>query len=311
MERQNGEMPVDIVVRNCKVITPEGKVSAGIVVDKGKIIAITKDEHLPQANRVIDAKGNYVIPGLVDVHEHLEPRFGIDADAYLRSETASHALSGVTTVQTFLRKPLNLVKEDKEYIAAWEKNAYIDLTVAQFMATLDNTMHIRELMEELGIVGFKVATAYKGDECLIGVPPMDDGILYSTLEEVAKLYKEGYNVHARAHCENVEIYFVLRDRYKEQGKLPRSYHEIRPSFLEEENMNKTIFLADLLGCPLYIVHVTIKEGVDIIRKTKAEGKNVIGETCCQYLVLNVDNTDMVLTKVNPPIRTKEDNEKFW
>ena len=132
---------------------------------------------------------------------------------------------------------------------------------------------------------------------------MTDGSLYLTIEEVSKLYKEGYNVHTRVHCESVQIYFVLRDRFKKKGKLPRSYHEIRPSFLEEENMNRTIYLADLLGSPLYIVHITIKEGVDKMRKVKAEGGNVIGETCFQYLILNVDNTDMVLSKVNPPIRT--------
>ena len=51
-------MPVDSVIKNCKVVTPEGTVSAGIAIDRGKIVAITRDEHLPPAKKVIEAKGN-------------------------------------------------------------------------------------------------------------------------------------------------------------------------------------------------------------------------------------------------------------
>jgi len=302
---------IDTAIKNCKVVTPEGIFSAGIGVDKEKIVAITNDEYLPQANKVIDAKGNYVIPGLVDPHEHLIPRFGMDAVTHIRNETASHALSGVTTVQTLLEGPTDLVKAGKDYIDAWEKGSYVDLCLTQFETDKNTVAQIREVMEELGIIGFKTATAYSGAEAIPGLPSITDGVLYLTLEEVAKLYKEGYNVHVRTHCEDVDIFFVLKDKYVEKGTFPRSYHECRPSFLEEENMYRTIFLANLVGCPLYIVHVTIKEGVDILAKAGGEGKNAIGETCCQYLVLNVDNTDMVLSKVNPPIRTKEDNERLW
>jgi dihydropyrimidinase/allantoinase len=72
-----------------------------------------------------------------------------------------------------------------------------------------------------------------------------------------------------------------------------------------------IFYANVTGCPLYIVHMTIKEGVDIVARAKTEGTNVIAETCPQYLVLNENNVDMLQSKVNPPIRTKEDNEALW
>ena len=304
-------MSIDSVIKNCKVVTPEGEFAAGIGIDKGKIVAVTKDEYLPQARRVIDAKGNYVIPGLVDAHEHLMARFGMDQGPYLQAETKSHALSGITTVMNYLIGLPDVVKICKDYIAAWEKNSYIDLTLAQFEFTTDHIMLIPEMAKELGISAFKVATAYGGAESYPGCPGVTDGILYLTLEQVARLTKEGYKVHVRTHCENVDIYLAIKDKYLGQGLEPASYHECRPGFLEAENMQKTIYLADLVGCPLYIVHVTIKEGVDIIAKAKVEGKNVIGETCCQYLVLNVDNTDKVLSKVNPPIRTKEDNERLW
>jgi dihydroorotase-like cyclic amidohydrolase len=57
--------------------------------------------------------------------------------------------------------------------------------------------------------------------------------------------------------------------------------------------------------------MTIKEGVDLINKARAKGVNVVTETCVQYLTLNTDNVDRVLSKINPPIREPEDNNTLW
>jgi dihydroorotase-like cyclic amidohydrolase len=57
--------------------------------------------------------------------------------------------------------------------------------------------------------------------------------------------------------------------------------------------------------------MTIKEGVDLINKARARGVNVVTETCVQYLTLNTDTVDRVLSKVNPPIRETEDNAALW
>jgi dihydroorotase-like cyclic amidohydrolase len=57
--------------------------------------------------------------------------------------------------------------------------------------------------------------------------------------------------------------------------------------------------------------VTIKEGPGIIAKARLEGVDIVAETCPHYLVLNTDNTDRILSKTNPPIRHKDDNETLW
>jgi dihydroorotase-like cyclic amidohydrolase len=76
-------------------------------------------------------------------------------------------------------------------------------------------------------------------------------------------------------------------------------------------MRRCIYLASVTGCPLYIVHTTIKEGVELIARAKRRGLNVIAETCVQYLTLNTKNADKVLCKANPPIREEEDNAALW
>ena len=63
-------MPVDTVVKNCKIVRPTGISQEGIAIDKGKIVSVAYDDLLPNASKTLDAQGKYVIPGVVDVHVH-------------------------------------------------------------------------------------------------------------------------------------------------------------------------------------------------------------------------------------------------
>ena len=65
-----------------------------------------------------------------------------------------------------------------------------------------------------------------------------------------------------------------------------------------------MFFSRITGCPVYMVHPSVKEGVDFIAKAKGEGINVTAETCVQYFALNTNNTEKVLCKANPPIGKK-------
>jgi len=63
-------MTVDVVIKNCRVVSPEGISAAGVAIDDGVIVAIASDPNLPEAKRTIDAKGNYLLPGIIDAHTH-------------------------------------------------------------------------------------------------------------------------------------------------------------------------------------------------------------------------------------------------
>lgn len=112
------------------------------------------------------------------------------------------------------------------------------------------------------------------------------------------------------HAENIEVFFALQDELKASGRKDVAWTETRPPYCEEEAMNRAIILADAARCPLYIVHITIKEGVSIIREARAQEKQVIGETCPQYLTLTKD-FDPVIGKINPPLREGADSDTLW
>ena len=305
-------MTVNTVIKNCSIVNPTGVLRAGLAIDGGRIVAIARDQDLPSGETTIDGRGNYVIPGLVDAHMHLEWPPGVDPLKNIRAETKACASSGVTTIIHLLAPSDNTLNKAKEFVEIYEKNAFVDLALSARIYTREDIKQIQQLAD-YGIHGFKLLLPYKGPEAVWKgrVGGIDDGIIFLTLEEVARLSKQGYDVFTRVHCENIEIFFKLKEKYQELGKEPSSWNEVRPRYCEEEAMRKCIYLASVTGCPLYIVHTTIKEGVELIARAKGEGINVTAETCVQYLTLNTSNTDKVLCKVNPPVRDKEDNEKLW
>ncbi len=305
-------MPVDTIITNCKIVRHDGILDAGIAIDKGKIVAVARDAALPPAETTIDGRGNYVIPGVVDAHVHLEYPPGVDPESNIKKETQACAAAGCTTIIHLLAPADDIQAKAEEFVRLYEKNAFVDLGLSARIYTRKNIKQIRSLYD-FGIINVKLLLPYKGSEAVWQgrVGGIDDGIIYLTFKEVGQLAKQGCKMFVRVHCENAEIFFKIKEEFLEKGIEPSSWNEVRPGICEEEAMGKCLYLAGVTGCPIYVVHMTIKEGVALVKKARAAGVNVVVETCVQYLMLNTDNTDRVLSKVNPPIREPEDNQALW
>jgi D-hydantoinase len=304
-------MLVDTVIKGGTVVTTEGRSLAAIAIDAGKIVAVTDQGNAPQARRTIDVSGKFVLPGLVDAHMHLNyPQE--DMAKNFRSETQAAAAGGCTTVINVMIEhgSGSIVEGCEKYAIAFEKDGYVDLSLNAFVCTPG---HIREMQDALncGISSFKFLLPYKGREAMEGLPGIDDGILYLGFAEISRLVREGYRTFARVHAESIEVYFRIEDSYRERGIEPKTYTEVRPNIIEFDATQRTIAFAKETGCPVYIVHMTIKEGPPLIGRSKLDGVDIMAETCPQYLVLNTENTDKLRSKVNPPVRHREDNEALW
>jgi dihydroorotase (multifunctional complex type) len=305
-------MHVDTVIKNCRLVRHDGILDAGVAVDQGRVVAVAKDSELPPAKNTIDGKGNHVIPGIVDAHVHLQYPPGVDPEGNIRAETQACAAAGCTTLIHLLAPADNIKTQAQDFVALYENNAYVDLALSARIYTRENISQISELCD-FGINSVKLLLPYKGSEAVWQgrVGGIDDGIVYLTFKEVARLAHEGRNVFVRVHCENVEIFLAMKDELLDQGREPGSWNEVRSRVCEQESMQKCLYLAGITGCPLYVVHLTIKEGLLLLARARAEGVNVMAETCVQYLTQNTDTVDPVLSKVNPPIREPEDNAKLW
>jgi D-hydantoinase len=301
-------MPVDIVIKNCKVVRSDNVLSAGIAIDNGKIVAVAGDTHLPKADKTINAKGNYVLPGLIDPHVHLGLLVPFDKD--FKTETQSAAGGGVTTIIHLLIEKGSYKETFEKNKKIGEKNSTVDFA---YHAWIMSDQHLKEIPDcvNLGVSSFKFFMAYKGAEGeQLGIASQDDGVLYFGFRKIAEI---GFPALPMIHAENSEIIHRFKLDLMEKGRTDlAAWTDARPNFCEEEPMRRAIFLAKMARSPLYIVHMTIAEGVDLVAKAKAEGQRVIAETCPHYLTLTkYDKKIGVLGKVNPPLRDKASIERLW
>ena len=102
---------VDTVIKNGRVVTPQGIVLGGVIIHEGKFIGVETDYNLPEGQEVIDAGGNWVLPGCVDCESHFISR-STERDGFwditedkkddLLRETEAAAFGGITTCSTWL-----------------------------------------------------------------------------------------------------------------------------------------------------------------------------------------------------------------
>lgn len=306
---------VDLVLKNARLVTPDGVFQGGVAVDDGKIVSISSDVNLPPASEVIDCAGKIVMPGVIDPHIHIGLHVPLEDDCH--TETASAAVGGVTTAGRFVRSLKSYKNFFMDEINVMNNNSYIDMFCHFGIMHFEHVKEIPDYADEFGVTSFKFYGKY-GIELMSyrETPPLDviqqtdDGLMYHGFVEIAKL---GEMAVACVHAENYEIIHWLKKKLREQGRkdLP-AWTEARPWFCEAEYMQKALFLSKIAGNTLYNVHLSIGAGVDLIEKAMHEGVRVYAETCPHYLVLTKDSPIAPIRgKISPPLREKSDIEMLW
>lgn len=305
-------MKVDIIIKNCKIVSPAGIIQAGVAIKGGKIVAVASDASLPEASRTVDAQGNYVLPGIIDTHTHLGDKRPLQEDV---KDTIGAAFGGVTTVGNFLGLGKEPGKGSYEgsferWRETWEKGAVIDAFFHASILTETNLKEIKLNAKRYGIATGKFYMAYKGPEGeQIGAASADDGVLWAGFKEFASL---GYPARAQVHAENIDIIYRIKPQIEASGRQDlAAWDDARPGFCETLDVQRAIAIASLTKAPLYIVHVHHGASVDVIAKAKSEGIDVVAETCPHYLVLNRTAPFGSLGKINPPLTDKASSERLW
>lgn len=312
-----------LVVRNGTVVTSSDQRVADVLVEGGVIQAVGKDLDVPAGTQVVDASGQYVFPGGIDAHTHMElPFMGtVSADDFFTG-TAAGVAGGTTTILDFIIPNRNQsLLEARDF---WMNNAQkscadygFHMAVTWFNDQVRAEM--KHVFENDGIQSFKIFMAYRG---AIGV---DDVELVGVLDAAHDL-----GALVTAHCEHGDAVVALQNRLVERGLTEPKWHaRSRPSYLEGEATNRVIQLARAAGDarnghtadareaqPVYIVHLTARESMDAVYRARQEGQRVLVETCPQYLLLD----DSVYEKpdfegaayvMSPPIRPRGHQEYLW
>lgn len=300
-------MTADLALIGARIVTHDNEFHGGIAIADGRITAVGTDEALPQARRVIDVDGRVLMPGVIDPHCHLGVNYDYDDD--LRTETAQAARGGITTVLMYIRnKEGSYLPFYRDRVGRGEKSAHIDFGFHFGIQREEHIHEIPQIYEETGVQSFKCYFGYEPDNP-IGIVPATDGWVYATMRAAAKLPNGVVSVH----CENTAIASWLKEELKATGRQDLgAYTESRPAFCEEETIARMITLADLTGCPLYVVHTTVGKGPVLARQARARGVDVTIETCPHYLTRTAYDDDLDMrAKISPPLRDRDELEGLW
>jgi dihydropyrimidinase len=308
---------VRIAIKNGRVVTPSGLIYGGVAVDGEKIVYVGSEYSLPAAKRVIDAENGFVIPGLIDPHVHMGAVSGVPFEEEVCRQFAREtegALRGITTfgqmaVATPGQSNLGLLDT---LIAAGTKHSYLDFFSH---GVVTSELHLTEQPElwRRGVTSFKhFWNAYKGPDGDGLLSHTDEGIAYRSLRFIAD---RGYPGVAMFHCEEIDPFYVLSEELQRDGRNDlEAWTEARPAWIEAKRIFDAIEIAKNAGAPpVYIVHISCSEGVDMVAEARRAGHIVWGETCPAYLTHNcrMEETLGCWGKVNVPLRYARDNARLW
>jgi len=300
-----------IVIRNGEIVNADGQFEADVYCEGGVIRAIGPDLDVTgKGAQEIDASGQYVFPGGVDAHTHLEmPFMGTVTSDDFFTGTAAGIAGGTTTIVDFIIPNRNQsLVEARNFWMDNARKACGDYAFHMAVTWYDEQVRreMQQVYREDGISSFKTFLAYTG---AIGV---DDGELLGVLETAGEL-----GALVTVHCEHGLAVQRLQRRLIAEGKTAPKYHALsRPSWIEGEATERAVQLARAMGQPIYIVHMSAREALAAARRGYRDGLPVYAETCPQYLLLD----DSVYEKpdfegaayvMSPPIRPKGHQDALW
>ncbi|WP_432989259.1 dihydropyrimidinase [Dactylosporangium sp. CA-233914] len=302
------------LISNGTVVNADSAIRADVLVRDGRIVALGIGSDWT-ADHVIDATGKLVIPGGIDAHTHLE--YPIDGfttrtadDFYTGTVAAAHG--GTTTILDFVKKEPDRSLYDT-YLRrrdAAAQRCVVDFGLHAIVPPRDQQPDVlddlRRLAAGAGAASWKFFMAYPGTQMV------DDGELLEGFELAAEC-----GALPMVHAENGHMVARETRRLIDSGKTAEHFHATAHGHdSEAEAVHRAIVLAESVGAPLYVVHVSSAAAAEEISRARADGRRVWAETCPQYLQVAYEDYAGLGDKAaaylcSPPIRERSNQEGLW
>lgn len=303
-----------ILITGGTVVNAEGFITADVLIKGERIIAVGIDQGW-DADTVIDATGKYVMPGGIDAHTHLE--YPIDgfttqtADDFATGSVAA-AFGGTTMFIDFVKKhPEHSLYDtfiDRRRTA--EAKSIVDFSLHAIVPPLAQQADVHQdlvrLYKEQGVTSWKFFMAYPGTQMV------EDDELLAGMDLASEL-----GVLPMVHAENGHMVNRAAERLLAEGKHAEIYHvDAHGHAQEAEAVHRAIVLAEEVGSPLYVVHVSSEHAAAEIARARSEGATVWGETCPQYLLTAREDYEHLGEQAagyicSPPIREQANQAGLW
>lgn len=301
-------MKYDLIIKGGKVVLLDEVNNVDIGIKDGRIIEISKSINETAIN-IINARGQYIMPGMIDPHVHISEPGRTEWEGYITG-TKALAAGGTTS---YVDMPLNALPAtiDRKSLrfkkdAAFGKS-YIDYALYGGLVP-GNIDQLEELSED-GVVAYKCFMATCGTDIPGDFKNVDDYSLYKGMRKLAEL---GHVLSI--HAENSAITDSLAEKMILKGKTSATdYVASRPVFTEVEAVRRALFFAQETGCKLHFVHISSADAIDEIRNAKNEGQDVTLESCAHYFTITTAEFEEIgpVAKCSPPLRDEIEQDKLW
>lgn len=295
----------DLVIKNGIIVNSTGRVRADISISSGKIAAIGNLDEADAA-RVINAQGNYVIPGMIDSHAHIESGTGEmkSGDTYYSGSIAA-AYGGTTSFIDFAfnnegEKPGDAMRRK---LREAEGESILDYSFHPCINSLDDRSmdDVRYYLRN-GFPSVKLFTVYRGTLML------EKQGIYKVLQMV----KEENGI-ALIHAESADmIERSIADAVALGRTTPKDHAVCRPVITELEAMHGILAMAQDTGAAVIFAHMTTGRAKGLFGR--AGDARLYAEVCPHYLILDeavYENEDGCNYVCSPPMRGWEDRESLW
>jgi allantoinase len=302
---------VDLVIRGGTIVRGDASFQAGIAVEDGKIVGILEDDLLPLADEVVDATGRIVLAGLVDPHFHVREPGHVEREDWLTASRVA-AAGGVTTLLDMPNNipPVNSAASllSKSVIAS--RKSLVDFGL--FGGAGDSNATSLAEQAEAGAIAFKsFLWPYpdRPDE-FGGISLSNDDSFLDACEAIART-----GLVLTVHAQNKAIVDHYTRKLQGQDLSNPLLHGVsKPILAEIEAASRAILLAAETGVRLNIAHISGGSVAAVLRDAQQRGcHNATGETCPRYLMLTEERLKVIgpYGKVNPPIRSQEEQDRLW
>lgn len=286
---------MNLLIKNGRVIDPATKTdaTADILIEDGKIAKIEKNIK-DKADKKIDAKGCFVMPGFVDMHVHLRDPGFVEKETI---ETGSRAAArgGFTTI---LAMPNTKPVVDNPDVVSYVQNKAKDLSPVHVLqcGAITKGQLGKELSDIKGMVE-------------AGIPAIsEDGrsVMNAEIYRNAMIKAKELDIPVLAHCEdsNLDHSGVVNAGEKAEELGLRGIS----NYVEDIIAARDIMLAKGVGARLHLCHCSTADSADLVKRAKGEGIPVTAEVCPHHFTLcdqDIKRDDSNF-KMNPPLRSKED-----
>ena len=287
------------IIKGGRVINPATNTDEvrDVIIENGIVIKSEKNiADLSDIDKIIDAGGCYVMPGLIDLHVHLrEP--GFEHKETIETGARAAAKGGFTTVCPM---PNTKPATDCAETVAWVVNKAKEVSPVNVLPV--GAVTIGQLgKENTDIAAMKEAGIYAISED--GKSVMNSGIYRKAMREAARL-----ELPVFAHCEDINM--VEGGALNAGKKADELGVKGITNAVEDVIAARDIMLAKETGARLHLCHCSTIDSVEMVRRAKADGINVTAEVCPHHFTLCEEDivSDDANYKMNPPVRGRKDLE---